>query len=525
MKSFVKILGLVMVLALTVTPVMADPDADPIPGNGNTDVIVMNMGSTSAEATALYYPPSGVNPEYTANTNLAGKGSFRFAANAAAPLGDNWRGSMVVQSAGEVAAVAEIIWTNGSSGDGTTADAYTGFAAGATVMYIPFAVYSVNSQFTLFSVQNADASAANIRLTFINRNGVTDLQWPPSPTVETIPVQGSKGYDVRDFTALRGTQFWINNCNAGQCFWSGAIRVESTNGQKITAAVTNHNTQYAQAYSAVTSGVPQVYVPSVERRCVDCAWNPGAGQLGDWVGFSVVTVQCLSATPCNMRMRFVGQTANMTNLTLPDKVIQPGAAVAASTRAGNDYDKNLFNALRDNANPSFPFAWAGSAMVETTNSTQVAVVVFNVRPRENISPGTAGASISNAGTQTLLPVVYKIGVCDLPNGLDWRRFTIFRIQNPTANNATDVDIYYYNRNGTLAAQELNRSIPAGTALTRHMRANCNDLAALGDNWEGSVYISADRPLVVTAESYANAFLNPAYGPSWATGYNGYSVSP
>jgi hypothetical protein len=520
MKSFVKILGLVMVLALTVTPVMADTDADPMPGNGNTDVIVMNMGSTSAEATMLYYPPSGIDYEYDVTANLAGKGSFRFAANAATPLGDNWSGSAVVQSAGEVAAVAEIIWTDGSSADGTTADAYTGFSMGATTMYIPYAVYSINSQFTLFSIQNTENAAADIRLTFRNRTGGQDLQ-----VNDTIAPLGSKSFDMRSFPQLQASSFWQNNCNAGQCFWSGAVRIESTNGKKISAAVTNHNTEYAQAYGAVSNGAPQVYVPSVERRCVDCTWNPGAGQYGDWVGFSTVTVQCLSDTPCNMRMRFIGQTASMTNLTLPDKLIQPGAAVAASTRAGNDYDKNLFNALQDNANPSFPFAWAGSVVVETTNSTQVAVVVFNTRPRENISPGTAGASISNAGTQTLLPLAYKIGVCDPPNGLDWQRFTIFRIQNPTANNATDVDIYYYNRNGTLAAQELNRSIPAGTALTRHTRANCSDLAALGNNWEGSVYISSDRPLVVTAESYANAFLNPAYGPSWATGYNGYSVSP
>jgi len=151
-KTLLKVMGLVMVLALTVTPVMADPDADPNPGRGNTDVVVMNMGSAAAAATAIYYGASG-NPEYTANTNLAAKGSYRFAASAATPLGDNWRGSMVVQSAGEVAAVAEIIWTNGSSSDGTTADAYTGFAAGATSMYLPYAVYSINSQFTLFTGQ------------------------------------------------------------------------------------------------------------------------------------------------------------------------------------------------------------------------------------------------------------------------------------------------------------------------------------------------------------------------------------
>ena len=366
MKKLVTLLGLILVLALTVSPVLADPDVDPDPGRGNTDVVIMNMGAAATDATAIYYNANG-NPEYNANANLATKGSYRFAASAATPLGDNWRGSMVVQSAGEVAAVAEIIWTGGNSADGTTADAYTGFPSGATTMYVPYAVYSVNSQFTQFSVQNTESTTANIRMTFLNRNGGQDLQ-----VNDTIAALGSKNFDVRSFNQLQNTSFWQNNCAAGQCFWSGAVKVESTNGKKIAAAATNHNTQYAQAYGGVDSGAARVFVPSVERRCVDCTWNPGAGQFGDWVGFSVVTVQCLSNTPCNTRIRFTGQTSTMTNLTLPDKVIQPGAAIAASTRAGNDYDQNLFTQLRDNGNPSFPFAWAGSAIVETTNSTQVA---------------------------------------------------------------------------------------------------------------------------------------------------------
>lgn len=518
MKKLATLLGLILVLALTVSPVLADPDVDPDPGRGNTDVVVMNMGTTATDATAIYYNLNGI-PEHNAPTNLAARGSYRFAANAATPLGDNWRGSMVVQSAGEVAAVAEIKWNNGSSADGTTADAYTGFSTGATTMYIPFAVYSVNSQYTQFAVQNTEGSQANIRLTFINRNGVTDLQ-----VNETIAAMGSKNFDVRNFNQLQNTSFWQNNCAAGQCFWSGAVKIESTNSKKVTAAATNFNTQYTQAYGAVTSGATQVYVPSVERRCVDCTYNPGTGAWGDWVGFSVVTVQCLSNTPCDMRMRFIGQTGSMTNLPLPNKIIQPGAAVAASTRTGNDYDMSLFNQLRDNGNPQFPFTWAGSVIVDTTNNTQVAVVVFTVRPRENISPGLAGASTADAGTQTNLPLVYKVGTCNPPNGLDWKTFSIFRIQNPTANNATNVDIYYYNRNGTLAFQELDRTINAGTALTRHTRVDCSDLAALGDNWEGSVYISSDRPMVVTVESYNDAFVNQPE-PSWSTGYNGYSVTP
>ena len=518
MKKMMMALGLILILALSVSPALADPTADPNPGNGNTDVVVMNMGSAAADATAIYYSPAG-SPEHQANSNIQPKGSYRFAANAASPLGDNWRGSMVVQSAGELAAVAEIIWTNGSSSDGTTADAYTGFAEGSTVMYIPYAVYSVNSQFTLFSVQNTEAAAANIRLTFRNRNGTQDLQ-----VNDVIPAQGSKSFDVRQFTQLQSTSFWQTNCGTGQCFWSGAVKVESTNGKKITAAATNHWTQYAAAYSAVSSGASKIFVPSVERRCTDCTWNPpAAGSDATWQGLSVVTVQCLSASPCDVSMQFVGQNSSMSNLTLPTKTLQPGAAVAASTRAGNDYDKNLFTQLRRNTDPANQSSWAGSVIVSSLNGTELAVVAYNQRPTDRIAVGFSGAGANNAGKQTYLPTVYKRGVCD--GGFNWQRFSIIRIQNPTTSSATDVDIYYYNRNGSLAASELNQSIAAGQALTRHTRVDCSALGALGDNWEGSVYISSNQPLIAVSEWYQNGFSNPTYGASYAAGYNAYSVNP
>jgi hypothetical protein len=313
----------------------------------------------------------------------------------------------------------------------------------------------------------------------------------------------------------------LNNCTTGYCYWSGAVKVESTNGKKIAAAATNHWRDYAGAYSGVASGANRSYVSSVERRCTDCGWDPINGVVGAWRGFSIVNVQCLSATPCQVRIQFVGQTATMTNLTLPDRTVAAGAAISANTRAGDEFDKNLFNQLLDTSNGQN--LWAGSVIVSTLNSTDVAVVAYNQRPDERIATGSGGAGAVDAGLSTYVPTVYKRGVCD--GGTNWTTFSIIRIQNPTTNNATDVDIYYYNRNGTLATSELNRSIAAGTALTRHTRVDCTALAALGNNWEGSVYVSSNQPLVAVAETYQNAFVVPSLGPSWAAGFNGYSVTP
>ena len=510
------VIALVMAVLVTALPAYA---SDPTPGEGNTDVIVANMNQNTAAppatVTALYYTQAGVMV-YPRNQQVNSRGSYNFKASDT-PLGDNWQGSMVIQSDAELAAVAEILWTGGSSADGTTGDAYTGFPDGSTTMYVPYAVYQPDSQFSVFSVQNTDATAvANIQMTFRNRTGGEDLV-----RTDTIPAQGSKSFNMRDFPELRQTTFWQTQCSAGPCFWSGAVKIVSTNGKKIAAAVTNHWTTWAAAYSAVSSGATRSYVSSVERRCTDCTWAPP--QYGNWQGFSVVTVQCLSATPCEMDMQFVGQTSTMGNLTLPMKTLNPGAAVAASTRAGNDYDKALFSALKDSTDPANQARWAGSVIVSTRNGTEVAVVAYNQRPDVFIAVGFGGAGAANAGLKSFLPAVYKKGVCD--GGFSWQKFSIIRIQNPTANNANNVDIYYYNPDGTLAAQELDRTIAAGTALTRHTRVDCTALAGLGNDWTGSVYISSDQPLVAVAESYTNAFNNPSYGASWAAGYNAYSVSP
>lgn len=513
MKKLVTVLGLVLVLVLAATPAFA---ADPDPGRGNTDVVVMNMGTTATDATAIYYNTNG-SPEHNAPTNLAARGSYRFAASAATPLGDNWRGSMVVQSAGEVAAVAELLWTNGSSADGTTGDAYTGFSQGSTVVYVPFAVYSVNSQFTLFSVQNTENSSANIRLTFINRNGTTDLQ-----TTDTIPVLGVKNYDVRGFAPLQSSSFWQSTCAQGQCAWVGAVKIESTNGKKLTVAATNHWTDYAAAFGGIASGANRSFVSSVERRCVDCSWNPGGGQNGNWQGFAVVIAQCLSNTPCQVRIQFDGATATMGDLTL-EKTISPGAAVGANTRAGGDFPRNQYDVLRNSSDPANQASWVGSVVVSTLNSTDVAVINYTLRPDVNIAAGNAGAGAANAGTQTYLPSVYKIGTCD--GGFNWQKLSIIRIQNPTTTNASNVSIAYYNRNGTLAYQETGLSIAAGAGLSRNTRTNCSSLGALGNNWEGGVLVSSNQPLVAVAETYYNPFSVASYGASWAAGYNAYSVTP
>ena len=92
--------------------------------------------------TAIYYSQGG-NVECNRPRNINSRGSYNFKASDV-PLGDNWKGSMVIQSDAELAAVAEIHWTGGSFNDGKEADAYTGYAQGASDMYFPFVALAPN---------------------------------------------------------------------------------------------------------------------------------------------------------------------------------------------------------------------------------------------------------------------------------------------------------------------------------------------------------------------------------------------
>ena len=132
------IAGIVLALMLVAVPVFA---ADPNPGRGNTDVVIQNTANAAASAKAIYYDEQG-NIDAELPKPLASRGSFVFKAADVPALGDGWRGSMTVQSDTELAAVAEIKWTDGSSAHRTRGAAYTGYASGASEMYLPFAVWS-----------------------------------------------------------------------------------------------------------------------------------------------------------------------------------------------------------------------------------------------------------------------------------------------------------------------------------------------------------------------------------------------
>lgn len=487
------VIALVIAVLVTALPAYADPN----PGEGNTDVIVtntnQNTGATPASVTAIYYNQSGA-AEYSRPRTINSRGSYNFKA-ADAQLGDNWKGSMVVQSDAELAAVAEIHWTGGTFNDGKEADTYTGYAQGATEMYFPFVALASN-QYTVLTVQNTEDTTTNIQMTYINRDGVVDFQ----NIADTIPAFGSKSFAMNQAGSnnvpnLRGTQFWAQNGT-----WVGAVKITAQNNKKIAAVASNIWNFWSVAYNGLTRGATQSYVPSAERR-VDAVQG--------WRGFSVIVVQCAATSSCNTTLEFINAGTGATDLTLT-KTVAAGAAIGANTRTGGDFDPNTIGAALGNA-------WAGSVRVRSTNSTNLAVIAYSLRPANNVAGATSAATTQDGGIETFLPAVYQKNTQNVscPSSDTWTTFSLLRIQNPGTTNANDVDIYYFNTDGSQAFQDLNRQIQAGKSFNRNLRVNCNEIP-LGGNWTGSVYVRGDQPLVAVVENL--------WGGAEMAAYNGYSVT-
>jgi hypothetical protein len=490
------IMALIVAMLLAALPAYA---ADPTPGEGNTDVVVtntnQNTGASPASVTAIYYNQGGA-VEYQRPRTINSRGSYNFKA-ADAQLGDDWKGSMVVQSDAELAAIAEIHYTGGSFSDGKEADSYTGYAQGASDMYFPFVVYNPNRQYTALTVQNTEDTAITVRMTFINRDGVTDFANIDSQ----IPAFGSKTYSTKEpgvngMPNLTQTSYFAQKGN-----WTGAVKITALNSKKIAAVASNQWLNYSVAYNGLVSGAAQNYIPSAERR-FDSA-------LG-WRGFSQILVQCLATTSCNVALDFINGSSGQTNLTLT-KTVASNAAIGANTNTGGDFDPNQYaSALGNN--------WQGSVIVRSTNSTNLGVIAYSIRPGTNVAGGTSAAATTDAGLETFLPAVYQKNTQNVScpsSDSAWTIFSLIRIQNPGTVNATNVDIYYYNSDGSTVFQELDRQVQAGKSYNRNTRVMCNEIP-LGGNWTGSVYIRGDQPLVAVIENL--------WGNAEMAAYNGYSIT-
>ncbi len=416
------------------------------------------------------------------------------------------RGSTLAVASQDQAVIVENRYSGGDYGDGNAAVAYSAFDAGSAAMYLPYAVYYPDPvthgvpfvQYSRFMVQNTTTAAASLELTYINRGGVTDFT-----RSDTLVANGFRNYDLRDpggaVPDLRQTDYYNTQCGTlAGCNWTGAVKVTSTNGQLITSVLTNYWRWYVAAYNGVSGGARPVFAPSIERRCTDC--NPNAGS---WQGFSITIVQNLGSSNANVTLRYRNATTGNEDLTISGQTITPNAAKGFNTKTGGNVEASVYSVLGG--------AWAGAVIVESNQP--LAVAQITLRPDNNVAGAYTGVHSGLASTNTYLPGVYQKNTAytSCPSSENqWDQYSILRIQNPTTSNATDVDIYYYDQNGTLTFQESNLTIVAGRSLSRNTRNHCATIS-LGGNWTGSVRIQSNQPLVAVAETLKSG--------QWLASYN------
>ena len=363
-------LGMALVIVLmTVLPVLA---ADPNPGTGNTDIIVQNTdtntGNPAATVNVDYINQAGgVEKTVFASVNPLAAGEFSAATSG---LGDGWIGSAVVSSEKELAAVVNVLWTNGSANDHTTGGAYAGYEAGSTEAYLPYLVYNPGLQFSRFSVQNVDTGgSASITMKYINRDGTTDFT-----ITDTVPAQAQKTYELNKpgvkIPVWSTSSYFNTNGN-----WTGAVVI--TSSRPIVAVMTNHWKNWAVVMNASASSAAKVYAPSVARR------NKMKGGSLKWQEWSIITVQNPSATTAaTVSLTYINGDTGTTDLTITGQVIGPGAAKGYNTKGGGDVDKTVYNVLGG--------TWTGSVIIQST--LPVVVGVIGTRGQNSQAIATLGVS-------------------------------------------------------------------------------------------------------------------------------------
>lgn len=488
------VFGVLMILVLLATPAFA---ADPNPGKGSADVTVMNADVVnSASVTAEYYNPTGGSPVAQVPVTLNKLGSVQLKASSAG-LPDNWTGSMILSSTAEVASVATIHWTGNPdpAGDGVEADSYEGFTEGAAKMYMPYAVYGPNSQYTVIAIQNTGSSTADISMKYYSRDGVLDF------TInDSIPVNGQKTYDLH----IPGSTIpvWTNSAwynTKGN--WSGAVLIETGNASQSVAAVANNFwLRYSIAYRGSAIGATKVFIPAVARRL------PLDGVYSNplWLEHTIIAVQNVGDQTTNVVLKYVDGYTGAVVLTTPALPVAPNAGLSFNTRAGDSLPKETFNPLGN--------TWSGSVVIETSgvggNPAQpLAAVSYSIRPRDNEAGGANGITVANGGLSTFLPEVYQLGGASNARTL----WSFMHLQNVT-DAAAIVTVKFLNRDGTDAGQ--TQTIPLAAEKGAKLNLRGSTAVDLGGNFSGSAYITADHPIAVVVDNLTAL--------SELATYNGYS---
>jgi len=475
---------------------------DASPGTMNTNVKVMGLASSgTTNMVAEYWVGTGsASPAVSISRSVEGYGSYNFRA-ADTGLTGPWAGSVVVSSDKPVAATGELVLAGGSAADGKHINYYEAFSEPADTLFLPYVVLAVHPttgdlvHYSQFYVQNTSPSAVSVEIKYIDRVGGSVT------SNATIPGNGQGRFDlsvpgpgVPDLTA---TAYFAARSN-----WGGGI-VISTAEPVLTAALVHQWREYSGAYSALASGDSKIYLTNVDRRIFNCTAAGSSCPNSSFANLSAIVVQNFDlVSSVNFTVTFYSKTTGGSR-SFTDS-LGPGAAKGYNLRVGSDTpggaafyeDLSFWDDIPVASNPQLgSYAdgtqlWGGSAVVQGPPGSTLAAVVFNQQIRNDLGSMYVSAADSDAAQTIVFPIAYRF-----TSGT--QRWNLGRVMNVSAGTA-DVDVYFYNANGTLQASWLNKSATQ-YAIVDLFNLVTAEFDAVGTAWSGSIVVVADRPVVATTD--------------------------
>jgi hypothetical protein len=358
-------------------------------GTGSTKYSIMNLGASAAAVSAAYYPEAGNTPDVTDSLNIA-NANGRLDVNVASVggLAANWKGSVVLSSDQQVAAVAVTNYTGRSttadaatSLPGTEMSAYEAALSGSTIGYFPSLVRIPGggqdnvaaSQVSRITVMNTTGSTAAYTITYIARDGTN-----VGNVTGNLNAYGSRTFSTAvnaDLPANFVANMASKNAGFSAKVTSDKAIVALAETTSIIGTGNLSNWSGDAMASGPTAASNKLYSPAAFRLCpntptgqANCA-TPGAN-YNTYIQYSAFQLQNTTGNTANVTAKFINRATGLISYTLPFTIA-----------ANSGYGINLFNggsvpaATRPAMFAALTARFSGSAVFE---SDQPLVGVGNV---------------------------------------------------------------------------------------------------------------------------------------------------
>jgi len=472
LKALILVVALLAVVVPAASAQLGDCD--------RSSFSIQNLGTSTATVTVYFYDEAGT--EYQpADLGGGQPNPFTLAPGAqyqvyvpGIPSLADGRYSVVIESTEPVAVIANMIGYTGNCGPGNWPGfngSYNGFDAGAGTYYMPSIVYAYSNWNSLISIQNVNATTADIQITIMDPRGNPDVveSWT------AVPAFASVHLDLETEGAVLGVVAGLN----------GSAIVESS----LPVAVTDNQTAYGggngltQTYNGFAGGATTFFAPALYNMF------PAAN---GWR--SSINVQNVGAGTTNVSISFSDGGADMACSNNP---LGPGESCLLTMVSRADGGNEFSGVISSDAEPIV-------AIVNASNGNKKEAQTYSA-----IADGSGAATVS-------FPLVMKF--FPGPTG-GWD--TNFLVQNIGAAACDALTVDYSDDVSTGAvgpSYSIAGPIAPGAYVSVYQPGDTN----LPANWySGSVAVTCDNGQPLGGIVNETNHINNTSNGDWSMSYNGF----